>query len=142
MKTRCIKISICLLFVTMYNISTAQSLFIDGRFFSNSDRNIVATYTLTSNHKVIKTGRRRKIKVELSLNKDYTLIISKEGYNTRAINFSTRTMSKNNFVFAFDVVLNKIARSHDSVALSKQAFVSVFYDSKTNQINYICSHKN
>lgn len=142
MKDIYLKIFICLLFISAYHISTAQSLIIDGRFFSNSDKNITAKYILTSNHKVIKTGRRRKIKVDLSLNKDYMLIISKEGYNTRSISFSTKTVIEDNFIFAFDVTLNKLAHAPDSAVLRKQAFVNVFYDYRTNQISYVCTNKN
>lgn len=109
MKTQYAKIMTCLLLVAIYNISQAQSLIIDIRFFSSSKKNVTADYKITCNDKVIKTGRRRKIKLELSLNKEYILLITKEGFQPKSIRFSTNTQSDNDFVFVLDAFLNKLS---------------------------------
>jgi hypothetical protein len=126
MKNQYSKLITCLLLVTIFNISKAQSLFVDVRFFSGCKKNVAADYKIICNDKVIKTGRRRKLKLELSLNNEYTLLITKEGFHSKSVRFSTNTQSGNNFSFVFDAILNKVITQSYNNTKSEDPYVMSF----------------
>ena len=76
MKTRLPKILICCLLLSINQLSYAQYLHINGMFFKARHKMTKATYTLKYESNILNTGRRRKIKLALTLNKEYTLILT------------------------------------------------------------------
>jgi len=63
------KMIICALVLLVYNCSIAQSLLVRAKFLDQRGHKVIVDYDLKLGDKVISVGRKRKIKVELSLNK-------------------------------------------------------------------------
>ncbi len=75
----------------------------------------------------------KKIKIELELNNDYVLIISKDGFLSKRVSFSTYTSKKDDFYFEFEVYLKEF----DCFENSLTAYTAkVYYDNKLRVFNY------
>lgn len=142
MKTTYLKIAFCIIFLRLMSISQAQSLFIDGKFYDKQENNVMAGYTLLSDNQIIATGTSKKLKIELQLGKEYTLIISKEGFVSKTINFSTKTKIPNDYKFLFDVILNKSLKTNHSSETNNNEAIAVFYDNEIRNFNYSQPNKN
>jgi hypothetical protein len=97
MTNKCIKINLCILVLSVYNISFSQSL-IGNKLLVKFDFNRVKTVINNfKQDKVLGTGRRRKIAIDLSMNNQYLQSFSKVCFNTCNINYQTSVL--NRFVF-------------------------------------------
>ena len=119
--------------IVIKQLSFSQSLLIKG-FFKNTDKkSIQVDYLLQSNNKVIYNGTDKKIKIELELNCDYLLILSKDGFESKSVSFSTYANMRNDFYFEFEVYL----KEDDSFNTSLTAgYAKVFYDTELKSFNY------
>jgi len=116
----------------------SQSLLIKG-FFKNSDNeSIQANYLLVSNNVVICSGSDKKIKVELELNNDYILIVSKNGFISKSVSFSTYTDDSDEFSFLFDMLLKEEDEQKTNLTTVS---TKVFYDTKLRAFNYAINKK-
>lgn len=102
------KIIICALMLSVYNCSIAQSLLVRAKFLDQRGHKVIVDYDLKIGDKVISVGRKRKIKVELSLNKIYELTVHKEGFAPRIVKFSTYVKKKKDYDFNFELVLDEL----------------------------------
>lgn len=127
MKTKLTIIGILL--IALSTIAKSQSLTFKGFIVDTSNTKINANYSLKLDNEIIKSGTKSKIKYELELNKNYTLIISKEGYVTKTILFSTFTNRKKDFYYEFDACLIKSTGSENKQSTLKMPYV---YYCKTN----------
>jgi hypothetical protein len=116
----------------------SQSLLIKGFFKNTNEENILANYQLLSNNKVISNGTVKKLKIELLLNTDFTLIISKKGYESKSICFSTHTKDEKEFYFEFDVCLKEDSTNKE---ISTPITSYIFYDDNTKGFNYTTNKK-
>lgn len=117
----------------------SQSLLIKGFFKNDQEETIQASYMLIANNEVVCSGDDNKIKIELELNNDYILIVSKKGYVTKSVSFSTHTSDKDRFCFEFDMYLKEEPEKCSSVLSTVST--KVFYDSKSRTFNYTISKK-
>lgn len=69
---------------------------------------------------------------KLEYNKDYMIIISKEGYQTKAIAISTHCNSKKSFKYFFNVDLN----SQEEITPNPLFVGGIFYDKKKKIFDY------
>jgi hypothetical protein len=116
----------------------SQSLLIKGFFKNNQEETIQASYMLIANNEVVCSGDEKKIKIELELNNDYILIVSKKGYVTKSVTFSTHTSDKEQFCFEFDMYLKEEPEKCNTISIVS---TNVFYDSKSRAFNYTISKK-
>lgn len=116
----------------------SQSLLIKGFFKNTNEENILANYQLLSNNKVVSNGTVKKLKIELLLNTDFTLIISKKGYESKSIYFSTHTKDEKEFYFEFDVCLKEDSTNKE---ISTPITSYIFYDDNTKGFNYTTNKK-
>ncbi len=83
-------------------------------------------------------GSDKKIKIELELNNDYVLIVSKDGFVSKTVSFSTHTNKRDDFYFEFEVCL----KEDDSFGNSLSAYsAKVYYDNKLRAFNYEINKK-
>jgi hypothetical protein len=142
MKNSNIKILFCaLLFTAVCNTLFGQSLVVKGRFLSGHEKTTTAYYTLLCNDSIIRTGTESKIRLDLPLNEQYVLIISKIGCKNRVIKFSTITDELDKeFSLDFDVLLKEIPvrKRHRSVV--ENSNILIYFDEVTN--NFCCATDN
>jgi hypothetical protein len=122
-----------LLSILISHKTFSQSLLIKGYFKNTNEKNILANYQLLSNNKVISNGKVKKLKIELLLNTDFTLIVSKKGYESKSICFSTHTKDEKEFYFEFDVCLKEDSTNKE---ISTPITFYIFYDDHTKGFNY------
>ena len=132
MKTKAIILTLISIFVSQVHFS--QSLLIKGFFKSDQEEPIQASYLLIANNEVVSSGDEKKIKIQLELNNDYTLIVSKNGYVTKSISFSTYTKDEDDYYFEFDVFLKRVLSKNTTVSIIS---ANVYYDSKLRSFNYV-----
>ncbi len=126
-------IVLIVLSIVLTQSSFSQSLLIKGFFKNIEKESILVEYVLQSNNEVIYRGTDKKIKIELELNSDYVLIISKDGFLSKRVSFSTYTSKKDDFYFEFEVYLKEF----DSFENSLTAYTAkVYYDNKLRAFNY------
>ena len=136
MKTN--RIVLIILFIVLTQSSFSQSLLIKGFFKDVEKKSIQLEYILQSNNKVIYHGSDKKIKIELELNNDYVLIVSKDGFVSKTVSFSTHTNKRDDFYFEFEVCL----KEDDSFGNSLSAYsAKVYYDNKLRAFNYEINKK-
>lgn len=131
MKTSNLKTILSLVIFIVSQNSNSQSLYIKGKFLDNELMNVSANYTLVCDKKITETGTGNEIEAGLYLDKNYTLIISKDSGLKEIISFSTYTAIKNNFQFDFEVILKDI---RNTKIMSKNLFV--YFDSKRSAFDY------
>ena len=137
MKTKYLVLFVIATVISQYSFS--QSLLIKG-FFKNSDKKLIqVNYLLLSNNKVVCNGNDKKMEIDLALNSDYTLIVSKNGFITKTVSFSTYTNAKDEFYFEFEMFL-KEENVHDNTLTASSA--NVYYDRKLGAFNYEINKKN
>jgi|GEM_PF-3204006 len=125
---------ITLLFVIIFSqLSFSQSLLIKGFFKDTDGKSISVNYILLSDKKNVNSGIDKKIKIELELNKDYVLIVSKDGYVTKTVSFSTYTELNNDYSFIFDVILKEENKRCENLVVTG----NVFFDAKLQDFNYV-----
>ncbi|MBI3520553.1 MAG: hypothetical protein HY062_14540 [Bacteroidetes bacterium] len=128
------KIIITAFILTLFSrVCYTQSLFIKGIFKNQKDEMIEVNYLLVSNGQVLYSGTGKKIKTELDLDNDYILVVSKNGYVTKSISFSTHTNDKDHFCFEFDLYLYDFPGKNGQQTLLS---ASVYYDSRLRSFNY------
>ena len=126
-------IVLIVLTIVLTQSSFSQSLLIKGFFKNIEKESILVEYVLQSNNEVIYRGTDKKIKIELELNSDYVLIISKDGFLSKRVSFSTYTSKKDDFYFEFEVYLKEF----DCFENSLTAYTAkVYYDNKLRAFNY------
>jgi hypothetical protein len=136
MKKNCIVLII--LFIVLTQSSFSQSLLIKGFFKDVEKKSIQVEYILQSNNKVIYRRSDKKIKIELELNNDYVLIVSKDGFVSKTVSFSTQTNKRDDFYVEFEVCL----KGDDSFGNSLSAYsAKVYYDNKLRAFNYEINKK-
>ena len=136
MKTN--RIVLIILFIVLTQSSFSQSLLIKGFFKDVEKKSIQVEYILQSNNKVIYHGSDKKIKIELELNNDYVLIVSKDGFVSKTVSFSTQTNKRDDFYVEFEVCL----KGDDSFGNSLSAYsAKVYYDNKLRAFNYEINKK-
>jgi len=127
------------LFALMLLVSTlskmnAQSFSIKGLFCDKHENAVSATYTLkTGNNNTVSSGRGKKIKIQLELNQNYSLTVTKNGYQSKTIYFSTYTDTKDNFRFRFVILLQEV---NNLSTVSNKIAGNVFYDLETKNFDY------
>lgn len=142
MKTQYLKTLACMLFLILEHMALSQSLIIDGRFVDDHDEKVAAKYTLMCNGQIIKVGVKKRLKMKLSLNQEYTLMVSKEGFKARSVKFSTNTKIDDNFIFLFDVILSNIDPQLDNETIHENTYVVVYYDAEMDEFSYRWVNKN
>ncbi len=112
-----------------------QALNIKGSFTDTDHRKHEAHYVLSNDDSTVYEGNAKKIKLALSLNQNYVLTVSSEGYTSKTIRFSTFTDTVENFDFEFSVVLHREPlHKMNSTAATENGHV--FFDQKKKNFNY------
>ena len=131
-------IILLIIVMTLAQISFSQSLNIKGFFMNSKNESIQVDYLLLLNNEVVYSGSDKKIKFDLELNSDYILIVSKRGFITKSVTFSTYTNDKEQFSFEFDMYLkDEMEQKNNLTTVSTK----VFYDAKLRAFNYTISNK-
>ena len=133
------KIIICALMLLVYNCSIAQSLLVRAKFVDQRGHKVNVDYDLKLGDKVISVGRKRKIKVELSLNKIYELTVHKEGFASRMVKFSTYVKKKKDYDFNFELVLDELKTLPTVKDIKNIQTVYIYFDKTQNEFEYSCS---
>jgi hypothetical protein len=136
MKTKFILPLIISMFVSQ--ILYAQSLLIKGYFKNSENESIEVDYLLVSNNQVVSRGTNKKIKIELELNSDYILVVSKKGFISKSVSFATYTDDKDEYSFIFDMFLME---ENDQKNIVTTVCTKVFYDTKLRSFNYLINKK-
>ncbi len=99
-----------LFFFILFTGLKSQTLPVTGHFLNTENEKIQASYTLSCEGKVIDSGKDlENLVLDLTVNKMYLLKVSRQDYKTKTICFSIKPeMNENNYMFEFDVCLNKI----------------------------------
>ena len=141
MKTTYVKTLICGLFLAIQSISFAQSLEVTGKFLNSTEKTISAYYILVCNDTVIDIGMKNKVKLNLDLNKQYTLIVSKKGFKNKTIRFSTYASTNEKFSFNFEAILKgeQVQKKSAKTVVSNQ--VIIYFDYAIEEFNYMCINK-
>jgi hypothetical protein len=121
--------------VCLTNIQ-AQRLSIKGAFVNSDDDALTAHYVIKSGDKHIACGDANKIKLKLELNKNYSLTVSKPGYKSKTVHFSTYTLYEKKFSFSFLVLMFE-EPILDPKQNENDAFVAgdVFFDGNVSDFN-------
>lgn len=85
----------------------SQTLKIQGQIKNGNGKKLQATYILRCNGQTISTGDANKISMQLDLNKNYTLVITKQGYFPKFYYFDTNTNAGQDYFFGFVTLLTK-----------------------------------
>lgn len=107
MKTKNYFISLALLSILTITRIFGQNLQIQGQIKNGNGKKLQATYILRCNGETISTGNADKINMQLALNKNYTLVINKEGYFPKFYYFDTNTSAGQDYFFGFVTQLRK-----------------------------------
>lgn len=113
MKTLNYRIIAMVLLLGVASVVKSQSLFIKGAFYNKKHKNITASYELKCNQAQVSSGRRKKIKLRLQPNKEYTLTVSKKGYETKTIHFTTYAKNSRNFWLNFEMRLKPLEKNQE-----------------------------
>lgn len=127
--------------LVMYNLCVSQSLSIKGFIKNPNDEKIEANYKLLCNKKIVMNKFGKKIKIDLLLDNEYILIISKIGYESKIILFSTYTEKQEDFVFEFDLCLLEDHIVKKSAHMNEVIAGKVYYDSRIKSFNAIVNKK-
>lgn len=114
----------------------AQNLEIKGTVRASIGMKLTVNYILKSNDKVVEEGHSKRININFDLNRNYILIIFKEGYYPRYIHFSTATPNLIGYVFEFEAEMRKKESIFDQRDPKDIHKVNVYYDQTTNSFNY------
>lgn len=123
----------------VYNCSIGQSLLVRAKFLDQKGHKVSVDYDLKLGDKVISVGRRRKIKVELSLNKVYELTVHKEGFTSRIVKFSTYVKKKKDYDFNFELVLDELKTLPTVKDVKNIHTVYIYFDKSQNEFEYSCT---
>ena len=107
MKTIQKKFIILLLFVLSLNRLSAQQMLVKGAFVNNTERTLFSRYVIKTDGITISSGRAKKIKVKLDINKNYTLTVIKPGYKSKTVHFSTFNAENMDVKVSFLVLMQK-----------------------------------
>ena len=115
----------------------AQRLTIKGEFVNSDDYALNAHYVIKAGDKHVACGDADKIKLKLELNKSYSLTVSKPGYKSKTVHFSTYTNYEKKFCFSFLVLMIEEPKL-DPKQNETSDFVAgdVFFDSNVSDFNY------
>jgi hypothetical protein len=127
MKTKNIKTLVCGLFLTITSLSFAQSLVVKGKFLTGNEKRTTAYYTLLCEDNIIEKGTESNVKLKLVLNKEYVLIISKIGFKSKVIRFSTYTDSIEKFNYNFEAILQEDSMQKKHVQTAGAKNVIIYY---------------
>lgn len=116
------KIILLVLFVISMNRLSAQQMQVKGEFVSVIDRPLLSRYVIKSNGVTVASGRSKKIKVKLDINKNYSLTVIKAGYKSKTVHFSTFRAENLDVNISFLVLMQKETLVLES--LDKNDFVS------------------
>ena len=137
MKTYFLKpliLSICYLYM---HISTAQQLEVSATFLNKEEKSVQAYYTLLSEDSILKEGSDKKIKLNLKLNQEYTLIISKIGYQNKVIHFSTFANTSEKYKFKFEAILLECAKNKKTSGTNDHSTnIMIYFDQQKESFNY------
>lgn len=116
----------------------SQSLLIKGFFKNHENEPVIVDYVLVSNNQVVSFGTDKKIKIELELNNDYVLIVSKTGFVTKSVSFATYTDDADDYSFVFDMLLKEEKEMINGLTTIT---TKVYYDTKLRSFNYLINKK-
>ena len=128
MKTKNIKILVCGLFLAINSFSFAQSLVVKARFLTGIEKSLTAYYTLVCNDTIVESGMESKVKLKLARNKEYVLVITKIGFKSKTIRFSTYTTSKEKFSFNVEAILQSDSAQNKQVKSGDNRNISFYYN--------------
>ena len=114
MKTILNKFTITVLIILSINHLSAQQLLVKGEFVSIIDRPLLTRYTIKSNGITVASGRSRKLKVKLDINKNYALTVIKPGYKSKTVHFSTFCAENYDLNISFLVLMHKESFNRES----------------------------
>ena len=123
--------------IVIHNLCLSQSLSIKGFIKNAQNEKIVANYKLLCNKEIVLSNHKKKIKIDLLLDKEYMLIISKIGYESKIILFSTYTEVQNDFNFEFDLCLLEDHTVKKSALMNEVIAGRVYYDSEIKSFNAV-----
>ena len=122
MKTIQHKFIILVLIILSINRLSAQQMLVKGEFVSVVDRPLLSRYVIKTNGTTVASGRSKKIKVKLDINKNYTLTVIKPGYKSKTVHFSTFSVENFDLNISFLVLMQKESMNMES--LNKTDFAS------------------
>ena len=142
MKTKNVKILVCGLFLAINSISFAQSLVVKARFLTSAEKSLTAYYTLVCNDTIVERGMESKVKLKLARNREYVLIISKIGFKSKTIRFSTYTTSDEKFNFNVEAVLQMDSAQNKHVKAGDDRNIRIYYDQDLDAFCQVTNTKN
>ena len=113
---------ILVLIILSINRLSAQQMLVKGEFVSVVDRPLLSRYVIKTNGTTVASGRSKKIKVKLDINKNYTLTVIKPGYKSKTVHFSTFSVENFDLNISFLVLMQKESMNMES--LNKTDFAS------------------
>lgn len=126
---------VALLLINLSN-GKAQNMQIRGIARESFLKKLTVNYILKSGDTIIAQGETRRINADLELNREYTLILYKEGYYTRYIHFSTNTPDPVGYLFDFKASMSKKEIAPDAGKSKELQKVNVYYDQAKDNFNY------
>jgi len=132
MITKKLKTALVILLLGITKLVSSQNLEIDGRFLNETNEKIKVSYSLYEQKTLVKNGRSKKIHADLKLDKEYKLVLTKDGFEDKTIYFTTKTKLKYDFVFMFDAILKPI----QSLKKDEPNEVLVYYNPKRKEFNF------
>ncbi|MDX2172776.1 MAG: hypothetical protein SFY56_06620 [Bacteroidota bacterium] len=132
MKTKNLKTVLMIFLLGTSKFLSSQNLEIDGRFLNETNEKIKVCYSLYEQNRLVKNGRSKKIHADLMLDKEYKLVLTKDGFVDKTIYFTTKTKLKYDFVFMFDAILKPI----QSLKKDEPNEVLVYYNPKRKEFNF------
>ena len=124
MKTKKFKTALVIFLLVITKLVSSQNLKIDGIFLNEIDEKIKVSYSLYEENVLVKKGYSKKINTDLKLDKEYKLVLIKDGLEDKTIFFTTKTKLKYNFVLMFNAVLKPV----NSVKKDESTEVFVYYN--------------